>query len=159
MVNQSRTLIIFTFLLPSLCGCGGSEMADANDDDHHLEHFVPHHKPVNFAAAVHEIEHRAKHLSDHVGHGHANEADEFQELLDIVGWIPELAADSDLNESDWNKANSAATTSAANLLAQKSANGAPDLKQLPTIIAAELHTLESLVAAAGNPEPAIHHDH
>ena len=151
---------MFTFLLlPGLCGCGGSEVADAHDDDHHLEHFVPHHKPANYAEAVEEIEHRAQHLSDHAGHGHADEAEEFQELLDIVNWLPELAADSDLNEADWNKANSAATTLAANLMAQTSANEAPDLKKLPGIIAAELQTLQSLIAAAGKPEPAIHHDH
>ena len=72
---------MFTFLLlPGLCGCGGSEVADAHDD-HHLEHFVPHQKPANYATAVEEIEHRAEHLSDHAGHGHADEADEFQELL------------------------------------------------------------------------------
>lgn len=159
MINQKTILIMSSFLLlPAICGCGASEVADA-DEDHHLEHFVPHHKPANFAAGVEDIEHRAQHLSEHAGHGHADEADEFQELVDIVNWIPELAADSDLNESDWNKANSAATTLAASLAARKSPNGALDLKGLPSVIAAELQTLESLVAAAGKPEPAIHHDH
>lgn len=158
-MNQVQTLIMFTFLLlPTVCGCSGSEVADA-DEDHHLEHFVPHHKPANFAAAVEDIEHRAQHLSDHAGHGHADEGDEFQELVDIVNWIPELAADSDLNEADWNKASFAATALAANLADQKSSNGALDLKTLPGVIAAELQTLESLTAAAGKPEPTIHHDH
>lgn len=161
MMNQTPTLMTLTFLLllPTLCGCGGSEVADAHDDDHHLEHFVPHHKPASFAAAVDEIEHRAEHLSDHAGHGHASEADEFQELRDIVDWIPELAADSDLKEADWNKANSAARTLSARLEAQKPANEAPNLNELSSIIATELQTLESLVTAAGNPEPQIHHDH
>lgn len=158
MINP--LLIIFmALLLPGLCGCSSSDVADAHDDDHHLEHFVPHHKPANFAAAVEEIEHRAEHLSDHSGHGHAGEAEEFQELADIVNWIPELAADSDLSESDWNKANAAATALAANLAAQNSDGGTLDLKELPSVIAAEYETLESLIAAAGKPEPAIHHDH
>ncbi len=144
-------------LLCSLSGCGQSE-ADA-DDDHHLEHFVPHHKPANFAEAVDEIEHRAKHLSAHAGHGHDDEAEEFQELLDIVNWIPELAADSDLKEADWNKANSAAVALAKILAARESTDGTLNLKDLPNAIATELNTLESLIAAAGKPEPAIHHDH
>ena len=89
MRNQRQILMMLTFLLlPGLSGCGGSEVADAHDDDHHLEHFVPHHKPANYAEAVEEIEHRTQHLSDHAGHGHAYEAEEFQELLDIVNWLP-----------------------------------------------------------------------
>lgn len=159
VMNRIQILIMsMALLLPELCGCSGSELADAHDEDHHMEHFVPHHKPANFAMAVEEIEHRAHHLSDHAGHGHGDEADEFQELLDIVGWIPELAADSDLNEVDWSKASSAATALAANLTARKSANGVLDLKGLPKLIAAELQTLDSLITSAGKPEPAIHHD-
>ena len=159
MINPLLTLTMTFLLLTSLSGCGTSEHADAHDDHHHLEHFVPHHKPANFAEAVDEIEHRAEHLSEHAGHGHDDEAEEFQELVDIINWIPELAADSDLNEADWNKANSAAKTLTANLVTQRPANEAPDLEKLPSIIATELQTLQSLITAAGKPEPAIHHDH
>ena len=131
------------FLLCCLCGCGSSEHAEAHDDDQHLEHFVPHHKSPNYAEAVEQIAHRAKHLSDHAGHGHDDEAQEFQELLDIVNWIPELAADSDLNEADWNTAASAARVLGQNLATRKSPDGTLDLKQLPQAITQEVQTLQS----------------
>ncbi len=153
------TAIMGLMLLCFQAGCNTSEVADADDDGHHLEHFIPHHKPPNFAAAVDDIESRVEHLSDHAGHGHAHEAEEFQELLDIVGWIPELAADSDLNESDWNQAKSSAAVMAKNLAARRSANGRLNLKALSKVIATELHILQSLITAAGIPEPAIHPGH
>lgn len=145
-------------LLLGLCGCGGAE-ADSDDHDHHMEHFVPAHKPANYSEAIHEIEHRSEHLSEHAGHGHADEASEFQELQDIVGWLPELAADSDLKEADWNKANSASESLTATLATKRQADGTLDLKTLAKAIANELKILESLVSAAGKPEPEIHHDH
>ena len=159
MINPLLTLTMTFLLLTSLSGCGTSEHADAHDDHHHLEHFVPHHKPANFAEAVDEIEHRAEHLSEHAGHGHDDEAEEFQELVDIINWIPELAADSDLNEADWNKANSAAVALAKILPDRKSPDGTLNLKDLPQSIATDLKTLESLIPAAGKPEPVMHHEH
>jgi len=146
-------------LLSCLSGCGTSEHAEAHDDDHHLEHFVPHHKPANFAQAVEEIEHRAEHLSEHAGHGHDDEADEFQELLDVVDWIPELAADSDLNEADWTTAITAAAAVKKTLEASRATDGGLDLKQLPDAITAELKSLEALIPAAGKPEKRIEHGH
>lgn len=161
MENQTQILMMFSvLLLPVMCGCSDSEADDSGEDHHHhLEHFVPHHKPANFATAVEEIEHRAQHLSDHAGHGHADEKDEFLELVDIVNWIPELAADSDLNEADWKQAKVAATALAASLARQETSKGILDLKSLSEVIATELQTLQSLTAAAGKPEPAIQHDH
>lgn len=146
-------------LLSGLSGCGTTENADAHDVDHHLEHFVPQHKPANFAQAVEEIEHRSEHLSEHAGHGHSDETDEFQELLDVVDWIPELAADSDLNEADWNTARSAAETVRQSLESRRSGDGILNLKDLDSAIADQVQTLENLCHAAGKPEAAIHHGH
>ncbi|MEZ6038945.1 MAG: hypothetical protein R3C20_00470 [Planctomycetaceae bacterium] len=159
MMNPSVKLTMTLLLLSALSGCAASEHADVHDDDHHLEHFVPHHKPANFAVAVEEVEHRAQHLSEHAGHGHDDEAEEFQELIDIVNWIPELAADSDLNEPDWNTANSAAAVLARTLQSRQSKDGSLNLTDLPNAVATEQNTLESLIAAAGKPEPAMHQDH
>jgi len=156
-MKHTLTLFAGLCLLGSLSGCVRSE-ADA-DDDHHLEHFVPHHKPANFADAVEDIEHRAEHLSDHAGHGHDDEAHEFQELLDVVNWIPELAADSDLNEADWNTANAAASSIVTELQQRRAADGSLSLQDLSAAIDTQVQSLQSLVAAAGKPEPAIHHEH
>ena len=158
-MKPTLTLAAIAFLLSGLSGCGTSEHADAHEDDHHLEHFVPHHKPANFAQAVEDIEHRAEHLSEHAGHGHDDEAEEFQELLDVVNWIPELAADSDLNEVDWNTARSAGETLRQSLESRRSGDGILDLKDLGLAIAEQVQTLEKLRPAAGKPEAAIHHGH
>ena len=151
-------LVAALFLLLLNCGCNDSQ-ADAHTDDHHLEHFVPHHKPANLAESVDEIEHRCEHLAGHAGHGHDDEADEFQEILDIVNWIPELAADSDLDEAKWNQAVSAANAIADQLIFRKSPDGSLDLSDLLKAIDTELKTLQTLVPEAGKPETAIHHDH
>lgn len=152
------TLFAGLFLVGLHSGCGDAE-ADAHADDHHLEHFVPHHKPANFAECVEEIEHRCDHLAAHAGHGHDDEADEFQELLDVVNWIPELAADSDLDEAKWNQAVRAGKAIAEQLATRKSADGSLDLSDLSQAIATELKTLQTMIPAAGKPEAAIHHDH
>lgn len=152
------SVITGALLLWVIPGCGQSS-ADSADDDHHLEHFVPHHKPANFADAVAEIDFRTRHLSEHAGHGHAHEAEEFQELVEIVDWIPELAADSDLNEPEWNKARNAAARIAGKLEAAKGSEGDLNLGQLPDQIDAEFRILKQLIPAAGKPEKRISHDH
>jgi hypothetical protein len=98
-------------------------------------------------------------LSQHTGYSGDHEMKEFQELLDIVNWLPELAADSDLNESDWNAANTAAKSVAENLGKRRSAAGELSLKEIPASIEKELQVLKSLVPAAGKPEPSMHHAH
>jgi len=151
-------LVISALLLSCLSGCGSSEHTNGGDDDH-LEHFVPAHKPANFSRAVEEIRHRAEHLTAHAVHGHDDEPAEFQELLDIVNWLPELTADSDLNEADWNTASTAAQSIAEKLGKRRTADGSLSLQELPSAIVTEMQTLQALVSAAGKPEPAMHHGH
>ena len=143
-------LVISAFLLPYLIGCGSSETA--NGEDQHLEHFVPAHKPANFSEAVEEIPHRCEHLTSHAGRGHNDESAKFQELLNIVNWLPELAADSDLNESEWNSANAAAKFVAETLAKRQFADGL-SLKEISASIENELQTLKSLSPPPANPNP------
>ena len=143
------------------CGCSesnGLATSDTHDDDQHAEHFVPPHKPSNYAQAVEDIEHRAAHLADHAGHGHDDEAEEFRELVDIVEWIPELAADSDLSETDWNAACDAGQLIASELRGRSKKDGSLALDDLDDSIQSSLIVLQGLVQAAGKPEPRIDHD-
>lgn len=156
--STSQFVLAASVLTMFLPGCIQSS-ADTNDADHHLEHFVPHHKPANFADAVEAISVRSSHLGEHAGHGHSHENEEFQELLEIVDWIPELAADSDLSESQWNDATHAASKMSILLAARKSPTDGLDLKDLPGAIASEFQVLERLVSAAGKPERRISHEH
>ena len=97
----------------SLSGCGSS--AESHEDEHHdehLEHFVPAHKPNTFANLVDQLATRASQLKEanqpgdslsgsDSGSGHATA---LQEFSDIIGWIPELAADSELMKADFESA-------------------------------------------------------
>lgn len=152
------SLLTAAVLLMLQSGCGESE-ATATDADHHLEHFVPDHKPANYAEAVEQIAERSQHLSEHAGHGHGDENEQFQELVEIVDWIPELAADSDLDEAEWEKASRSANQMAALLAARRSSAGVLDLSELAGLIADQFDTLQGLVSAAGKPEPHIGHGH
>lgn len=70
--------------------------------EEHLHHELPEHMPRDFPDAVREIDHRDEHLREDLAAGHLDHVqEELAELLDIVGWLPGLAADSDLNKQEW----------------------------------------------------------
>lgn len=148
-MNCAFTMFVVAFLV----GCG---QAESDEHDHHLEHFVPAHKPPNFAEAVESLNDRTRHLEYHIGDTRPIVQTELQELSDIIGWIPELAADSDLNEADWNTARDASQS----MLTLYETSGEPArLKTLLSSLQPLIESLQPLVPKAGKPEPAIHHDH
>ena len=66
------------------------------------EHHTPAHKPADYSAAVTQL----GKLHEEIVGGRARpagELDVFTELGDVVRWLPELAADSDLPEEPWNR--------------------------------------------------------
>ena len=90
----------------TLSGCGPS--AESHEDEHEqLEHFFPAHKPHSSGELVEQLALRTRQLaagdppSDGSDEGHATA---LQELSDIIGWIPELAADSELMKADFESA-------------------------------------------------------
>tara|TARA_R110002095_G_scaffold114894_2_gene100386 strand:+ start:1935 stop:2297 length:363 start_codon:yes stop_codon:yes gene_type:complete len=72
-------------------------------EDHHLEHHIPEHKPKSYAATVKELDTRMRWLLNHRQEQDAREKQ--QELGEIIAWIPELAADSELKHKDWDEVN------------------------------------------------------
>lgn len=101
--------LVLTVLLSSVVtiGCGSSheghdEHGEEHADHEHLEHFVPAHKPKDFAELVDQLALRFPKLgSTDTGDEHRTAR---QELADIIGWIPELAADSELKKADFETA-------------------------------------------------------
>lgn len=91
-VHAHRLFWRISLLLLACYGCGHHE----EDEDHHLEHLIPAHKPESFAEAVTELKSRGPAVFA----GEATD-DAQQELLDIINWLPELAADSDLKRKQW----------------------------------------------------------
>jgi hypothetical protein len=87
---------IAVFVTASWCiGCrgGGTDRA---------EHVTPAHKPLDYAAAVERLEDLRRAIL--AGQTRSpNELDWFVELQDVARWLPELAADSDLEEASWNR--------------------------------------------------------
>jgi hypothetical protein len=66
------------------------------------EHHTPSHRPADYSAAVAQL----GRLHEEIVGGRARptgELDAFTELGDVVRWLPELAADSDLPEEPWTR--------------------------------------------------------
>lgn len=91
-IRPLLTVVTAAVLCTAPAGCSGPE----SEEDHHLEHVIPEHKPDDFADAVGELESRWTSLGDKPAG-----TERLQELTDIVDWLPELAADSDLKRAQW----------------------------------------------------------
>ena len=83
----------------SVAGCARSDAPESEEE--HLEHFVPAHKPHSFEELVTAVSKRRGAFGDA---SLSADAAAVTELSDIIGWIPELAADCELRQSDWERA-------------------------------------------------------
>jgi hypothetical protein len=93
-------LLIVSLAFLILSGCA---LRPATDDGRLEHHAAPHH-PSSFPAAVDELDRRFSELSTKPPLDVAHDQSA-TELADIVRWLPELAADSDLKRADWEAAN------------------------------------------------------
>ena len=118
-------------------GCAGPA-GDHEEDAHTL----PEHHPRTFRRAVFEIGHRGGVLTSGRLEGPQWELQRRQ-LLDVVRWLPELAADTELGRRDWERVNDAAGTLARELesLANAGEQAASRQKTLPTTLADAMKTL------------------
>ena len=101
-------LLCAGLLLAFLVGCTESKPA-ATEHEHEHEHGHEHgltheeehgilpHKPRTFAAAIEQIDKRGHELLTH-RHGH-----HITEWFDILGWLPELAGDTELKKPEWDQ--------------------------------------------------------
>jgi hypothetical protein len=90
-----RPALTLCLLLSSIVGCHGATFEEA-------EHHTIAHKPANFPAAVDRLLALHVEISNN-GPRAAKQLDVFSEAFDIARWLPELAADSDLEEGPWNR--------------------------------------------------------
>lgn len=75
-----------------------------HEDHEHLEHFVPPHKPASFEELVSQLFFRCETLPNLAAADDAEFQKRSAELRDILNWIPELAADSNLKRSGFETA-------------------------------------------------------
>ena len=93
---------VVTFLLLTLItGCSPTKPVTSAKPamTHEEEHGIPPHKPHNFAKAVSEVQQRGHELLNSNTRSEVAVA----EWFDIIGWLLELAADTDLVRADWDK--------------------------------------------------------
>jgi len=99
-------LLIISFTALYSSGCGPSTVSPTSAEEEHLEHHIPAHKPATFTDAVEALRNRIRHVGDESAAGRADHlAGDLSELRDIVDWLPELAADSDMRKADWDEVN------------------------------------------------------
>ena len=105
-----RTLIL-TCLILFLAGCASEGDTKTSHFEH--DHKVAAHWPIDLADAAAKIRQRLDAA--------ASTSDQskrlVEEIIDLVSWVPEIAADTDLSEQDWIPLDNAAESLSANLRA------------------------------------------
>ena len=105
-----RTLIL-TCLIVCLVGCASEGDTKTSHFEH--DHKVAAHWPNDLADAAAKIRQRLDAA--------ASTPDQskrlVEEIIDLVSWVPEIAADTDLSEQDWIPLDNAAESLSANLRA------------------------------------------
>ena len=82
----------------------GHDHEDDHDHFHEHDHVVSDHRPADFADAVRSMSRLNREIAEEMASGHAKHADEaLHDMTDIVRWLPEIAADSDMPEDQWNE--------------------------------------------------------
>ncbi len=88
-VRKATLCLSMLMLLTTLVGCG-----DEQESLYEHDHFVPAHWPTDLQRASRLIVERVpRAMEDETAR---------KELLDLMSWVPEIAADTELAESDWN---------------------------------------------------------
>ncbi|MCG6156594.1 hypothetical protein [Rubinisphaera margarita] len=90
-------VVAASLLLSVFSGCISSK-----EDEEHGEHVIPAHKPADFVVAV-DILHSRIHSS-------LETEESVLELRDIIGWLPELAAQTDLAKDEWDRVHEVSRT-------------------------------------------------
>ncbi|MEM9702934.1 MAG: hypothetical protein AAF907_10885 [Planctomycetota bacterium] len=74
-------------------GCGPADPSGGDSAEHDHDH-RPYHHPESFPASISAV--RVRLLPASTGHERSQ-----VELKEILAWMPELAADSEIKEADW----------------------------------------------------------
>ncbi len=149
--NWTRWVLCLSSLVCA-AGCGESK-----ESLHEMDHVTPAHWPSDLTDAAHKLQERLARLK--TSSAEADAAMALKELKDLVGWVPEVAADTDLPEKDWDKLYTSSEIARKKLLSTEAINPeiTQDIEQLCALLT-EAQTLipQPLVAAelAGSEELA-----
>lgn len=107
--NFPRLLIaLFVLVLGVNSGCGQGTASTKQSS--RLEHHEAAHHPTSFADAIGQLERRDGRIQA-ASRGGASPTlkREIKEMLDILEWLPTIAADTDLKKRDWEAVKQQAT--------------------------------------------------
>jgi len=152
-LNRLGLMLLLCAGVIGILGCGKSK-----DSLHEMDHVTPQHWPSSLSDAAEKIRERLSMLQvEPAGDGTSSNPDPstlLKELSDLVGWVPEVAADTDLAEQDWNKLYAASEVARKQLLRTKSIHPAlaNDIEAL-CVLLTEAQTL--LPKASDEESPAL----
>lgn len=108
-----RIVLLTGCVMPWFNGCGPQQEATSglptsaehdedhdNHDDH--DHHIPEHRPQDYSDAVRQLTRRIERVRSEARHP-AHAMDELKKLRDVITWLPELAADTDLKKPEWDR--------------------------------------------------------
>ncbi|MDB5391026.1 MAG: hypothetical protein JWM11_6672 [Planctomycetaceae bacterium] len=129
--HLSKLSVLAIVIVCDAVGCGTSTTTiplgtNLEQQTDRLEHHVSEHRPASFAVAVEQIQSRHNQIHNEIQtKTHPALDHQLSELQDILGWLPEIAGDSDLRQADWNlvKQHSQQLANLYQELHQKVANG------------------------------------
>lgn len=100
MARSAMIIPRHSWCLATLSICLLLSSCQTHGEVEHLEHVTPEHKPASYAGAVVQLQQRfAKALDGTLAEHHRTPR--LAQLADIIRWLPEIAAESDLKKYDW----------------------------------------------------------
>ena len=91
---MSKWILIMVIAMQAGCVKGRESL-------HEMDHVQPPHWPSDLKDAQQKIQERLEKWGSTTGAESEKQAG-LKELRDLVGWIPEIAADTELTEAEWN---------------------------------------------------------
>jgi hypothetical protein len=99
--NSFRPLVALIVLVLGMSSGCGTSTTDAQPSTR-LEHHQAAHHPTSYAAAINELERRDGRIQTALRDVPSETLQrEIKEMLDILEWLPAIAADTDLKQRDW----------------------------------------------------------
>lgn len=124
--------ILLLALLAPASGCGTASV----DAEEEAEHHVPEHRPADYEQLVGELRTRLTDLRTPNHFPSRADAETLRgQLREIIGWIPELAAESDLRKQEWEDVRRVAGELAA-AYERNLGESADELARTPPVLAA-----------------------
>ena len=87
-------------------GCDFAQWNGSEAETEKLVHHIPDHRPATYGDAVEQVKRRHAELQAKIAATTSEPLErDLKELIDILTWLPEIAADSELKKADWDMAN------------------------------------------------------